>query len=213
MWSWAQVPNQKTVLDEERAKFGVTINTTEAGTMLARVAYRLRSQGFGLLRKESGNRCPLPDGTFVSCDWLTHQPTGLGCDALVGSPDYDPPGNGPATPNWCQSWTAFDASRFVAVTTDPGGTTPPPITPPAEDLTGRVKALESLAENLRVIALGQATQLDAAAKQIVALTLQFETLQKSVTSLPNIVCEEQSLGTGRSWAHSHSVKVMVCRPK
>lgn len=111
----AQVPDQRKVLEEERAKLGATISAADAGAMLNRVAWRLKAQGFGLLAKPGGNRCPVPGSdVMVSCDWLVHQPTGLGCDVLVDGPDLDPPRSGPAGVNWCSPWVAFDTSRFVA---------------------------------------------------------------------------------------------------
>lgn len=145
MSSWAQMPNRKVVLEEERAKFGAMLNAVEAGTVMARTAWRLRSEGFGLLRKDTGNVCPVPNSSVtVSCDWLVHQPSGTGCDVLISGPG--PEGPGLSTPTWCAG-EAFDTTRFYAPP-DPGGSTPGGggnEEPPAScDLTDVLKAVDAL---------------------------------------------------------------------
>jgi hypothetical protein len=50
--------------------------------MLNAVAWKNRASGWGLLRKGSGNSCPLRD-TYVSCDILIHAPTIQHFDVLI----------------------------------------------------------------------------------------------------------------------------------
>ncbi len=146
----AQLPNVLGDLQAERAKYPATISAAQAGELLNAVA--ARHPGFGLLRKDGGNRCPQPkSGTTVSCDWLVHRPSGLGCDVLVSGPDSDPPANGPATPTWCNG-EPFDVSRFVEPTPvdsggggDPGGGGQ---VPPSGDVLAELKLQTELLQKL-----------------------------------------------------------------
>lgn len=128
---WAQMPNRKAVLDEERAKFGATLTHEEAGRLLNTVALRLKAEGFGLLRKDAGNRCPV-GSLSVSCDWLVHQPSGTGCDVLIDAPGTEADGtqvSGKGTPTWCAG-NPVDLTKFVP---PQGAVTPPE--PPTPDPT------------------------------------------------------------------------------
>jgi hypothetical protein len=57
----------------------------QVGEFLNRVAWEHRAEGWGLLRKTGGTRCPAPHGggIEISCDILIHQPTQLHFDVLV----------------------------------------------------------------------------------------------------------------------------------
>jgi len=57
----------------------------QVGEFLNRVAWEHRAEGWGLLKKASGTRCPAPQGVEISCDILIHQPTQLHFDVLVDS--------------------------------------------------------------------------------------------------------------------------------
>lgn len=152
-----------TVLRSERAKYGAQIDTTQAGALLDAVASKL-GDGWGLLRKTGGNRCPQPGtGVDVSCDWLVNRDTGLGCDALGSGPDNEAGGHtGPATPQWCPG-EAFDKSAWVKPTG--GSITPPPPPPPPDLETARaISALsvkiDQLAQQLDGLARFVANQPD-----------------------------------------------------
>ncbi len=152
----AQMPNRLGDLQAERAKYGATLSAPQAGELLNAVAWKLRGEGFGLLRKDGGNRCPVPNSAVtIACDWLVHRPSARGCDVLVSGPDSDPPANGPATPTWCAG-EPFDVARFVEPV-DPGTTPPPP--PPGDDLAAKLAALDARVVDLekRVRVLETAT--------------------------------------------------------
>ncbi len=138
------MPNHKQDLINLRAQYGATLNQAQAGEMMGRLAFKLRGEGFGLLRKDGGNNCPVNGlSVRVSCDWILHAPTNTGCDVLGSGPDAD--NAGPSNPSWCDGDPSPDPSKFVAVTTDPGfsgGTTPTP-TPAGPDLSPRIAALEA----------------------------------------------------------------------
>ncbi|MGH9312283.1 MAG: hypothetical protein ACRD1S_03695 [Vicinamibacterales bacterium] len=65
----------------------------QIGEYLNRVAWEHRAEGWGLLRKTGGTRCPAPQGVEIACDILIHQPTQLHFDVLIDS-------TGVGTPTW-----------------------------------------------------------------------------------------------------------------
>lgn len=87
-------------------------------------------------------------------------------------------------PTW-QVGTPVDASRWVAPT-DPGDD----VETPTEPTAGTVDLAPVLAA------------LNALAARVAALEAR---------PVPTIACEEQSISTSRSWAHSHTVNVPVTR--
>jgi hypothetical protein len=116
----------------ERAKYGASLTPSQVGQMLNAVAWAHRAEGWGLLRKGSGNSCPLGD-TFISCDILIHAPSIKHFDVLIDS-------EGRAEPNWADAGTCVlspssgcEMSRFLAPI-DPGGSPYVPVptasTPP-----------------------------------------------------------------------------------
>lgn len=142
----------RATLEAERAKLGDTISAEQAGALLNRVAWAHRSDGWGQLRKDSGNRAPHPGGGFVSTDWLVNRQAHLGVDCLTDGPDFDPPRSAPARPSWGEG-EAFDESRFVAPVepagSGTGGGTEPGGEEPGGDtsaLAARVAALETKAK-------------------------------------------------------------------
>lgn len=103
-------------LQTERAKYGDELTHSEAGKLLNTVAWKNKDAGWGLLEKTGGNRCDQPGGTPISCDWLVHQPSGLGLDVLVGAPGTESDGTlvpGPSTPTW-GAGCSFETDRWVA---------------------------------------------------------------------------------------------------
>lgn len=92
-------------------------NAAQVGEFLNRVAWEHRAEGWGLLRKTGGTRCPAPHGggIEISCDILIHQPSQLHFDVLID-------GNIMGTPTWrevgpCEPIFTFggcDMNRFLA---------------------------------------------------------------------------------------------------
>lgn len=113
-----------------------TITQAQAGELIARLVFTHRAEGFGLLRKDGGNNCPVPNSPIrVSCDIVLHRPTLSFCDVLGDAPDPDRPGA--AAPNWCATFEPGDMANFFAPP-DPGGVAPPP--PPPPPSTGVTRA-------------------------------------------------------------------------
>lgn len=76
-----------------RATYGARMTEAEVGAMLNQIAWEHRADGWGLLRKTGGTRCPVPQGGEASCDILIHAPSVRHFDVLG---DVD----GAATPTW-----------------------------------------------------------------------------------------------------------------
>lgn len=203
------MPNRERVLIDLRNAYPARITQAQAGELLARLAFALRAEGFGLLRKSGGNSCPAPGVGPVSCDILLHRPSSTWCDVLGDTPDEQGPGN--ATPTWCPG-TPGDMTGFVAVTVDPGGGGPvDPPTPPSDTIT---KAQLEAAI---------ATAVAQVRREIVAVRSEID---GRFASLPNAVSEDRvaeliaeafgravvSGSTGRTLGHTHSISVTL-RPR
>jgi len=95
------------------------MSPAQLADLLNRVAWEHRAEGWGLLRKDTGNKCPAPQNVFVSCDFLFHLPTLQGFDVLVAS-------DSAATPAWQGPHDmSGDVSRFVAPVGPAAPATPP----------------------------------------------------------------------------------------
>jgi FG-GAP-like repeat len=76
-----------------RSEYPTPMSAAQKGEMLNRVAFEHRAQGWGLLAKSGGSRCPSPQGVDISCDILVHAPSAWIFDVLVDQ-DFA------ATPAW-----------------------------------------------------------------------------------------------------------------
>jgi hypothetical protein len=121
----AQIPNHAADLAALRAQYPASMNGDQTGELMGRLAFKLRGEGFGLLRKDAGNNCAVKGlPVRVSCDWILYQPTRKGCDILGDAGGSD--GLGTSKPAWCGgNGEDIDFSRFVQVTVDPGGPADP----------------------------------------------------------------------------------------
>ena len=88
----AQVSPKQT-LEQLRPGYPTPMSTTDVGDLLNATACEHEAQGWRLLGKDFGNRCPVPGGQDISCDFLLHAPTSQGWDVFI---DVD----GPGTPAW-----------------------------------------------------------------------------------------------------------------
>ncbi len=129
----------------ERAKYGA-VTPANVAAILNAVAWRHRSDGWGLLEKTFGANCPA-GRTSIACDILVHRPSGQHFDVLRDA-------EGSASPVW-QNKGPIDLSRFLAPV-DPGGAAGGPVTPPAPQgppvdlgpLLTRLEALEHAVQAL-----------------------------------------------------------------
>ena len=127
------------MLREEAAKIAPVTSAEQRGTLLNRVAWRFRQDGFGLSRKSSGNRCPSMVGE-IACDILHRRTDNKLFDVLT---DADP-GSTSSVACGRSIGGPPSTSRPWVAPADPGDTPPPPPPPPPpDDLEARVKALEA----------------------------------------------------------------------
>lgn len=76
-----------------RSEYPTPMSAEQKAQMLNRVAFEHRAEGWGLLKKSGGSRCPAPQGFDIACDILVYAPTAWHFDVLI---DQD----GAATPAW-----------------------------------------------------------------------------------------------------------------
>lgn len=135
------MPDHKQLLIDLRKNYPALLNQQQAGELMARLAYTLRAEGFGLYKKNGGNNCPIPNSSvMVSCDIILHKPTSTWCDVLGSGPDVGE--LGPSTPTWCKG-DPGDMTNFFSPP-NPGAVDPPP-PPPTDDLQAKLDAA-----NLRI---------------------------------------------------------------
>lgn len=160
------LPNHLRDLQALRAEYPALITQAQAGELLGRLAFRLKAEGFGLLKKTGGNRCPVSGlSVTVSCDWIVHLPSGRGCDVLGSGPDDQAPG--PSTPTWCAG-EPFDTAQFVPVTADPGGRTSPPAPAPDDPRIAELQRQLAAAADARDRALRRVGELEEERDQLKA---------------------------------------------
>ncbi|PYR52806.1 MAG: hypothetical protein DMF89_01380 [Acidobacteria bacterium] len=112
--AFAQTSLQPT-LEQLRPEYPTPMSPAQLAELLDRVAWLHRSEGWGLLRKDTGNRCPLSNGVPVSCDFLFHLPSRQGFDVLIRSDtDAVPAWQGPVD-------LSTEVSRFIFPIPPPGG--------------------------------------------------------------------------------------------
>ena len=116
-------PNHLSALRVARAAYPTPMSPTQLGALLNEVAWEFRAEGWGLLSKTEGNKCPIPSGVPVSCDILVYYPTSTYFDVLRDS-------EGDAQPVWNKRGQ-IDVSRFVAPVGSPE-LPPPPMPEPPE---------------------------------------------------------------------------------
>lgn len=145
----------------ERAKYGASMSPAQVAAMLNQIAWNHKAEGWGLLRKGSGNSCPLRD-TFISCDILIHAPSIQHFDVLQDAENTARPQWNNVGPCVLSESSGCSMDKFLAPF-DPGGpVVPPPLppsTPPVDTSTLSAK-LDTLQARVDVINLSLAAQLE-----------------------------------------------------
>jgi hypothetical protein len=109
-----QWPNLLSELQEIRRKYPVSPTVDQCVAILNELAWNHRSEGFGLLRKDGGNRGKQPKtGINCSVDWSVSDYYKRGVDCLVATPNSELGEEGPAVPTW-NDGEEFDLSRWIA---------------------------------------------------------------------------------------------------
>jgi hypothetical protein len=118
-------------LQRIRPEYPTPMSPGQLAELLNRVAWEHRAEGWGLLRKPSGNRCPAPQGVDVACDILVHAPSVRHFDVLIDTAGAAAPAWQDKGPCVLSPTSGCEMSNFLA----PIGSSssPPPSTAP---LTG-----------------------------------------------------------------------------
>ena len=103
-------PNHLSTVQLIRATYPAVMSEAQKAELLNRVAWEHRSEGWGLLKKTGGSRCPAPQGVDVACDILVYAPTAWHFDVLVDGQIPAWQDDGPCDP----AVSGCDMSRFVA---------------------------------------------------------------------------------------------------
>ena len=113
-WALPALAQQDLSADVERirALYPTPMSPAQHGEFLNRIAWEHRAEGWGLLIKTGGNRCPAPQGVEVACDILVYAPNPWHFDVLSDVGVTDGPSwfdDGPCTipPSGCEM------SRFL----------------------------------------------------------------------------------------------------
>lgn len=121
----AQAPtNLLPTIERIRPQYPTPMSQAQKAELLNRVAWEHRADGWGLLRKDGGNRCPAPQGVDVACDILVYAPNPWHYDVLVDSDNT-------ASPAWIDKGPCLitvsgcEMSRFLAPIAPPGQPPPP----------------------------------------------------------------------------------------
>jgi hypothetical protein len=158
-------------LKAERSKFGTPMSKAETALLLNNVA--LRNPGWGLLSKNSGNICPLPNGVTISCDYLVHQPSQKMFDVLK---DVE----GAGTPVWGSAHDIPEDREFIA----PIGGTPQPPAPQPPDNSDTIARLqqqvEQLIQHLDIIN----TAIDSIRQQATETQSRLQVVETALTARP-----------------------------
>lgn len=187
----------------ERAKYGA-VTPSDVAAILNAVAWRHRSDGWGLLEKTFGANCPT-SRTTIACDILVHRPSGQHFDVLRDA-------EGSASPVW-QNKGPIDVSRFLAPE-DPGGlssggpVTPPEPQVPSVDLGPLLTRLDALERAVQALAStvpgleqlfnaqgAEMTRLSLAVERVDALRVRVEMLE--ARPIPVSCVAALNLGAGR----------------
>jgi hypothetical protein len=144
-----------------RATYPGSLTAVTAAELLNKTAWEHRFNGWALLGKATGNRCPMPfGGPDISCDFLIHAPTRRGWDVLIA---WDEAGTPTGMTGSGEDMTDVinNGSRSIVLSVNPGEPDPPPPPPPPPPPNGD---LEQLRQEVQVLTIRTANlEVDNAA--------------------------------------------------
>ena len=144
-------------LKKFRSEYPTPMNGKQA-ELLNRVAWTYRADGWGLLKKTTGNKCSLSDGVEIACDILFHLPSGDHFDVLSDVENA-------AEPVW-RNVGPIDRSRFIFPLPVETDNPPPPPPPPPDSLANEVRLLKIKVDDLD-FSLMQATSTISSMENII----------------------------------------------
>lgn len=156
-----------------RAEYPAQMSREQVGELLNRIAWEHRNEGWGLLKKTGGSRCPVAPGIEASCDILIHAPSVRHFDVLSDSESAAQPVWRDVGPCVLGHSSGCDMSHFLApvqpanepasspqpIPEPPANSPPPvdlgPIYAQIEALRGEIAELRAYAGTLRDLIHGQ----------------------------------------------------------
>lgn len=112
LWATSALAQNNLLADVQRirADYPPTMSDPQKAELLNRVAWEHRAEGWGLLKKTGGSRCPAPQGVDIACDILVYAPTAWHFDVLADGqiPAWQDDGPCVSPPSGC------DMARFLA---------------------------------------------------------------------------------------------------
>lgn len=147
-----------------RASYPTPMSPSQLGDLLNRVAWEHRQEGWGLLKKTGGSRCPAPGGVEISCDILIHAPSVRHYDVLSDAEGAATPIFNDVGPCVLGPSSGCEMSRFVlpvrpadAPPDDPGtggdlATIRAQLAEHAQALSSQREALLGLSEATKILA-------------------------------------------------------------
>jgi hypothetical protein len=183
----AQTPFE--TLQRFRSEYPTPMAPAQIGELLNRVAWTHRAEGYGLLRKDGGARCPHPGGTFVSCDILISTATGHHYDVLVAQEAEARPVWRDVGPCVLGPSSGCEMSRFLAPTQPGGSTTGPDLGPtPDRSLHEAITALTAQVRQLHEHLAGVQQGVTEINRQLTTLSAKPHTaLRGSLLGLPIVL--------------------------
>jgi hypothetical protein len=138
-----------------RAEYPAQMSREQVGALLNRIAWEHRNEGWGLLKKTGGSRCPVAPGIEASCDILVHAPSVRHFDVLSDSEAAAKPVWRDVGPCVLGPSSGCDIKNFLAPVQPANEPATPPAPVPAADpllpqLRDQVAALTRTVEALRL---------------------------------------------------------------
>lgn len=176
------------LLEKYFSAYARPLTKAQQGELLNRVAWE--RPGWELLGKKTGNNCPMPSGTPISCDFLVYGPTSRGWDVIGNEGSSDSRITGPTGAGSDLREAVANGSRTVEDPVRPANAPElDPLPPPVFDPTPFVQRLDELQLKLAAlsgqlaIALEQIRKLQGQVDDATTLHADLEDLMRRVQRL------------------------------
>ena len=124
-------------LQRLRAQLPTPLSPAQAAKLLNDTAYAHRAEHLATLGKKTGNNCPLPDGTLISCDFLVFSDSLKGQDVLIAwDADGRPTWNDESLQDLSDAIKSGSRSIVLPKCFDATCSDQPPVDPPQPPNTG-----------------------------------------------------------------------------
>jgi hypothetical protein len=209
--AFAQQPAVFQTLQRLRAEYPAHMEPAQLAELLNRTAYEHRDEGWKLLKKGSGNSCPLkPGNVFISCDILIGGPGNPPhhFDVLVASDEV-------ALPSWqdvgpCELGPTSGCSLANAIDPIRPTNTPAPIpTPPQPSPVVDLAPILARLDALNAVTMRLRSDLQFLAAAFAAESQELRRIIADIQSKP-VPCSALPPYTGKNWA-GRITSTAVCK--